>query len=584
MDQDVKSLHDYLTTFRRRKGQMALVGLLVLAASLGVAFGLPAVYRSSGIILIEQQEIPPELVRSTVTSYADQRIQVIGQRVMTTANLLGIVDKYGLYPRDRKSKPVEVVVERMRDDISVEMVSAEVVDPRTGRPTQASIAFTVAYDNESPALAQRVANELVSLYLNENLKTRTQLATDTASFLGDEGKRLSTQIGELERQLAEFKEKHKDQLPELTQLNIQLMDRTDREVLEVERQISSLEERKILLQAQLAQVNPLEHIVAETGERILGPADRLKLLRSQYASLGALYAPDHPDVVRTRKEMQALEAQYGRSDASDPATDIARRLDGARAELATAQKRYGAAHPDVKKAKRTVESLERELEQMPVKASARRGKATPDNPAYIQLQAQLGAADAELRTQREKRGELKEKLKEYETRLLQTPQVEREYRALTRDYENAVAKYQEIKSKEMQAQLAESLESERKGERFTLIEPPLLPEEPVRPNRLAIAFLGVVFSFAGGVGSAAVAESLDTTVRGVRGVLTVMGAPPLATIPVIETEAERARRMRRRVWWAVAVLALIALAVVLVHLFVLPLDVAWFRALRRFGL
>ncbi len=581
MDQDVKTLHDYLSVVRRRKSQMLWAGLLILIGSLGVAFGLPPVYRSTGTILIEQQEIPPELVRSTVTSYADERIQVIGQRVMTSANLLGIIDKYGLYAEERKRDPAEVVVEDMREDIKVDMVSAEVVDPRTGRPTQASIAFTVSYESRSPQLAQRVSNELVSLYLNENLKTRTQLASDAAKFLSEEGKRLSEQIAELEKKLAEFKEKNAGLLPELAQLNLQLMDRTDREILEVERQISSLEERKILLQAQLAQVNPMEKMVAETGERILGPADRLKVLQSQYASLTALYGPDHPDVVKTRKEMRALEGQVGGADAT---SDLQRRLDAARSELAEASQKYGPEHPDVKRAQRTVASLEKELSQASARRVSARSTATPDNPAYVQLQAQVTAADTELRTQRAKRAELKLKLAEYENRLTQGPQVEREYRALTRDYENAVAKYQEIKAKEMQAQLAESLETERKGERFTLIEPPLLPEEPVKPNRLAIAFLGLVFSFAGGIGSAAVAESLDTTVRGRKGVAELLGAPPLATIPRIETAAERRRRTRRRVLWVLLVLGLIAGAAVLAHLFWMPLDVAWYVAMRRLGL
>nr|MCU0937278.1 lipopolysaccharide biosynthesis protein [Gammaproteobacteria bacterium] len=392
---------------------------------------------------------------------------------------------------------------------------------------------------------------------------------------------LSEQIAELEKKLAEFKEKNAGLLPELAQLNMQMMDRTDREILEVERQISSLEERKILLQAQLAQVNPMEKMVAETGERILGPADRLKVLQSQYASLTALYGPEHPDVVKTRKEMRALEGQVGGTDAT---SDLQRRLDAARSDLAEASQKYGPEHPDVKRGQRTVASLEKELDRATTRRVSARSTATPDNPAYVQLQAQVNAADTELRTQRAKRAELKLKLAEYENRLTQGPQVEREYRALTRDYENAVAKYQEIKAKEMQATLAESLETERKGERFTLIEPPLLPEEPVKPNRLAIAFLGLVFSFAGGIGGAAVAESLDTTVRGRKGVTDLLGVPPLATIPRIETREERRRRTRRRVLWVLLVVGLLAGATLLAHLFWMPLDVAWYVAMRRLGL
>ncbi|MCU0934881.1 MAG: lipopolysaccharide biosynthesis protein [Gammaproteobacteria bacterium] len=581
MEQDVKTLHDYLAALRRRRGQMTWVGLVVLTLSLAVAFGLPPVYRATGTILIEQQEIPQDLVRSTVTTYASQRIQVIGQRVMTSTNLLGIIEKYNLYPEERQRDPAEVVVEQMREDIAVEMVSADVVDPKTGKPTQTSIAFKLSYDNRSPDLAQRVANELVSLYLNENVKARTQQAAEAKTFLGDESKRLSEEIAEHERKLAAFKQQHAGQLPELNQLNLQMMDRTERELIEVDRQISALEERKILLQAQLAQVNPTDRLMAETGERILTPADRLKVLQSQYASLSGIYGPDHPDVVKTRKEMRALEQQVGGTDTT---ADVQRRLDAARAELAATTERYAREHPDVKKAQRTVASLEKELAAAVARRPAAKVVATPDNPAYIQLKAQLTAAETDLKSQREKRAELKEKLKDYENRLTQAPQVEREYKSLMRDYENTVSKYQEIKAKQMQAQLAESLETERKGERFTLIEPPLLPEEPVKPNRLAIAFLGLVFSFAGGIGSAAVAESLDTTVRGRKGVADLLGAPPLANIPVIETLEDRRRRARRRTLLALLAAAVIVGAALLVHLVVMPLDVAWYVALRRLGL
>mgnify|MGYP002682380413 CR=1 FL=1 len=122
-------------------------------------------------------------MRSAVTSYADQRVQMISQRVMTSANLLGIVDKYKLYPGDRERVAREALVDRMREDIGLRMISADVVDPRQGRATKATIAFAVGYDSRSPDLAARVANDLVSLYLRENLESRKQLAAASAEGL-----------------------------------------------------------------------------------------------------------------------------------------------------------------------------------------------------------------------------------------------------------------------------------------------------------------------------------------------------------------------------------------------------------------
>ncbi len=133
--------------------------------------------------------MPDELIQSTVTSFAAQRIQLISQRVMTRTNLVEIMDKYGLYKDERRRETIEEVLEQMREDISVDMITAEVVDPRTGRPAEATIAFTLGFKSESPVLAQKVAGEMTTLYLSENLKTRTEGAAETYDFLTAEANR-----------------------------------------------------------------------------------------------------------------------------------------------------------------------------------------------------------------------------------------------------------------------------------------------------------------------------------------------------------------------------------------------------------
>ena len=65
--------------------------IFVLAALLAAL--LPPSYRSSATILIQEQEIPQELVRSTITSFADERIQVISQEVLARSVLLELIGK-----------------------------------------------------------------------------------------------------------------------------------------------------------------------------------------------------------------------------------------------------------------------------------------------------------------------------------------------------------------------------------------------------------------------------------------------------------------------------------------------------------
>lgn len=136
----------------------------------------------------------------------------------------------------------------------------------------------------------------------------------------------------------------------------------------------------------------------------------------------------------------------------------------------------------------------------------------------------------------------------------------------------------------MEAELTEALEKESKGERFSLIEFPLLPETPIKPNRLAILLLGIVLSFAGGIGNIAIRESMDNTVRGTKGVFAIIQVPPLAVIPYIENDHDRHRRVVRRV--LILLMALITLTAVslAIHYLFMPLDILWDAVLRKLGI
>ena len=434
----------------------------------------------------------------------------------------------------------------------------------------ATIAFTLSFSGEDPSKAQKVASELTSLYLSENLKTRTAKADETYEFLSDESKRLSTRIADLEAELAAFKEAHVYSLPELKELTTSLMDRTDREISDANNQLRTLEDRKIYLQSQLSTLEPFGDDV------VMNPAARLKALRTEYIGLATQYSPNHPDVLRLKREIRGLERETGLVDDTDEKLE---QLDLLRTQLAAAREKYSDNHPDVVKLNKNIAAVEASLRDTPQGATV--SERTPDNPAYVSLHAQLTSTLADIKAIKIKKAQLEEKLADYEQRLTEMPQVEREYRRLLRDYETTTAKYREIHAKQMEAQVGQQLEQERKGERFTLIDPAALPEAPISPNRPAIVFLSLVFAIGGGVGLAAVGESLDSSVRGIKGVTTVLGVAPLATIPFRETKKDRRRQIRRKVLVTSAVVSGIVIVLLLAHFLWTPLDVLWFKALRK---
>jgi len=316
----------------------------------------------------------------------------------------------------------------------------------------------------------------------------------------------------------------------------------------------------------------------------MSPADRLKTLKAQLAALKARYGATHPDVRKAEREVQGLETQV---NADGSANDLLRKLEDARTQLADAKARYSDAHPDVQRLTRVVGEIEQQLATLPAVERVKQARTNPDNPAYIQLKANLESLNAERGVTLKRIEDLERRTGDYQRRVAEAPEVEREYLRLARDYENAQTKYQEVRLKQREAESSQSLETERKGERFTLIEPPLPPEEPISPNRPVLIILGWLASLALAIGAGIFFDSTDPAVRGRGDLAALVEVEPLAVLPIIETREEEAARLarqvpRRRIYLAVLV-GLIALVLLLVHLFVRPLDVLFLIAMNRLG-
>ena len=577
VEENSRSLMDVLSILRRRRWLLLSVFVLLAAVSAAVAFSLPAVYRSTATILIKEQEIPQEFVRSTVTSYADERIQVISQQVLTRATMLELVDRYNLYGSARQRETSEEILDRMRRDIKLVPVSADVTDRRTGTAGKATIAFSLSFESQSAANAQKIANELTTLFLNENVKNRQQKAAETTTFIDEELARLVEHINELEKGLADFKRRNQGRTPDLAVANLAGSERADLEIQRADREIAFLVDRKLLLEGQLADTKPLSPLVGG-GAAVLDPDDRLRALKSQFASLSGLYSDSHPDVRRVRREIAALQADSGPQAEAD---DRDLMLDRLRSELAALRKRYSDQHPDVVKLKRTYDALEATVRTSPNANS--RGTRKPDNPTYINLQTQIATTQSQVESLQAERKELRARMEQYRLRLSTSGEVEREYLELVRDMDSSRARFRELRDKQMQAQVAEQLERSRKAERFTVIEPPIFPERPYRPNRQLIMSMGMLLALAGAALAVALREALDQTVSGQRDLVRVLQVPVLAVLPAVPLPVSAQRRARVWLLSGLGMALLLALSATAFHTLIMPLDVAGFSLMRRLG-
>ena len=311
------------------------------------------------MIRVQEQEVPPDLVRSTITSFADERIQVISQQVMTRAQLLKLIDKYDLYEKLRERVTEDEIVDRMRRDIRLTTINADVSDRSSGCRVNATIAFTISYDAPDPERAQAVVNELVSLYLNENIKVRQQSVAETTAFLTQEADRLAAQIKATEAKLAEFKRRNVGRMPDSSAVNVQLAERTEAELQRVDRETSLLQDRKLSIESQLALVKP--NLAPASTPGAGAPVDRSTVPRGPAARAAGAIRQRLRGLWRRPPGRAAAAARNRRTEGRDwciGSGDAAEQRKKLEAELAAAKERYGDDHPDVQRLKRSIASLE----------------------------------------------------------------------------------------------------------------------------------------------------------------------------------------------------------------------------------
>jgi uncharacterized protein involved in exopolysaccharide biosynthesis len=463
----------------------------------------------------------------------------------------------------------------MQPNINLSILSADTAS-KGGRDTRAAIAFTLSFDGDSPAVTQQVTSELSSLFLSESQRDRDQRATGTTSFLESESERLHGDVETLESRLETFRTENAGYLPEDRPMNQQLLDRADSEVLDLTRQIQTLRERQGIIRAQLARTSA--QLPAANGDRTsLSPADQLALLEAKRTELSARYGAQHPDVLALERQISALKTQTGVTGINTSALKL--QVQTLQDELQAAKQRYGAKHPDTLKLERELKAAQDQLAAAPPVAPQ-----TASNPDYVQLQVELASINSEIDAALVQQSATQDKKAKMEERILKAPTIERDYVALKRDYDTAVAKYLDLRSKTAEAEITQNLETKRMGETLTLIEPPVVPLGPIKPNRLAILAVAMLAAVAGGIAVGVLHDAADGRVHGWRQLAGICGQTPFAVIPVIQTANDRRRSRQVMLLQLLLLLLLCAAVLAYVNAAVMPLDAVWADMAGRLGL
>jgi len=537
------SLQDIFRILLRWKKRFLLMFFVLFAITIFIALRWSN-YRSVATVQIELSTIAQNIVNNpneNAVTLADQRINQIQQRVTSLESLALIIKKFNLYPEISESVPIATLTEIMRRKINMSLISGTIANPAAAQKQTAeqlsAIGFTLSFDYKNPELAQQVTDELVTRFLDEDLKMRHSQTKETSEFIATQIEAIEKGFVEQEKVIAEFRSKHGESGPAALMFNQQAAANLAINLQSIDAQISTNEGVQGSLRAQLATVPPYSRISSD-GQVMGTPETQLKALETELATLKGQYGKQHPDVIKIGRQIAGLKSQTSEKS-SEIRGELQKQIDDTNTNLGAAKKTLGAKHPDVGILEKRLKKLKDELAKTPKKDTAKTTiKNDADNPAYVQLATQLMSTQEQYKSLVTQRDELINQRTKYERAVALNPSIEQELSKLTRDYQNAQERFRELKEKKMTADLNEQLELSRKGQRLVITSPPEVPAD-TQPKRKLFILGGFILSVLGGLGLVIITEFMTQTIYGARHLTSLVGAMPLAIIPHIYSETEK---------------------------------------------
>jgi polysaccharide chain length determinant protein (PEP-CTERM system associated) len=475
--------------FRRRALLAVAVFATVIAAAISFALYLPDLYRATALVLVERP-ISESIIKTPVSGELESRLYVIKQEILSRDRLYELIERFNLYPEMRQRTGIADVLTQARNDIIVQPAGPEQVTGRTK-----TVSFTLSYTGDTREKVADVTNAVAAFYVQQNERMRSEEAIRTSEFLRGQLTDAKAALDKHEAALRDYTTRYTGQLPEQVGVNLATLERLNTQLrLNGEQQIRIIEQRDKLLDG-LRDTSVIARATAGGDDVSPEAIERLKKIDEQKVKLSQAvtqFTERHPDVVRLREQLAAMEREHEQAQAAE---------------------------------KRQRDEAE---------AAARAAAAQDPSAPVPQLRRRtMEALDAELVKLREEEAGIRSAIGGFEQRLESSPQRMQEYQSITRDWSASKDLYDSLMKRYDEAQLTESMETGRAGERFRVLEPALPPEGPAAPNRMRLLIMGLLLAFFAAAGAVLAREQFDTAFHSVDEIREFTAVPVLVSIPPI---------------------------------------------------
>src|ERR1700692_4889637 len=507
------TMDDYLAMLRRRLKVILIPALLAPLAGFLASYAFSPKYTSQSIVLVEGQKVPDNYVQPVITADFTQRVQTLSQEVLSPSRLRPMIENLGLARPDEENNLISDIQQNMQVEpvitsMSAAAAQAGVAGAKKKKPSATDEpvpGFNVSFTDSNAARAQKICNAMTSLIVDENLRSRAAVAQGTTEFLGRQVEEAKNALDQQDAKLAAFKRQYMGQLPGDIDNNMRMLMALNTQLDASTQTLSRAQQDKAYTESMLAQqISTWKNSGSSTNPQTLEQG--LAILQAQLLQLQARYTDDHPDVIKTKADIAEIEKKLKavNAAAADPGTS------------GGSDKANASEPPEIRQLRLQIHQYQGVMDQ-----------ATLDQK---RLQTQIGV---------------------YQSRTAMSPNVEEQYKLLTRDNDNAQALYKDLLAKKSSSEIASSMENQQEGEQMHILATAGRPKDPSFPVRPLFGAAGGGVGFALGLVLAMLLEFSDRSIRTEKDAASVMDLPLLISVPWLgEEEEEEAANGngRARVW------------------------------------
>lgn len=514
---------DFIKILLRGKWIILTPAFLGVMGGLIVARAQPELFKSQTMIQVLPQRVPDSFVKTTVTSTVEERLKSIEEMIKSRTALEGMITDLGLYPEKRHAAMEDLVAETA-SKLELKVASTA---PGSWRGPGPANSLRVTFTHPDKQKALQVTQRVTAMLLEENARMRGSQANATSEFLERQLAEKRADLEAQERKVEAFRQRYAGRLPTQLAGNMQAVQSTQSALTSLVDGLQRDRDRKLMLE---------------------------RLYNDAAAQLNALAS------------MPAAAPVTAGGQASNDPTAVAanaspgQRLAQARASLAAQELRLKPEHPDIRRLKRQIGDLEKQVEAEGQQQQAAtpttstptvvaRGASTEEirrREALTQQKAEIEALGRQIVFKEGEERRLRAQAAEYQAKIDAIPGVESEWTQLDRDYATKQETYKNLLTNSQAAKIAANLEAQQIGEQFKVLDQPQVSDQATNANRLQINMIGMALGLFLGIAIVGFLEFRDTSFRTEGDILNALALPVLATVPFAPSAADLSKDRRQR--------------------------------------